>query len=146
MYEIQYRSSVPKLYQSDRGSLLSGVGKLKEVDCTPGWHKFQLEGTRKHVYAASRGVIKTVESNSVFVSEDIVSKKTIAPEVKKLRSIGADDVLRRQEIEAITTYLDGLGVKSFPDDDYTEITIKYLDLTTLKAVLSHVYHRALLVD
>jgi hypothetical protein len=145
VYKIRYQLCVPTLYQVPP-PLKSGFGKLLETNVSPGWHRLRLEGTKMTVVASSRGIVKAIDSSSLFMSEEIVPKEAIASEIKELRKMSADDILRRQEIEAITTYLDGLGVKSSPDDDYTEITIKYLDLTTLKAILSHVYHRALLVD
>lgn len=146
VYDIHYRESIPRAFSSTNSKPGRGIGKLVQIDHKPGWHKFKLSGNRKTVYVPSRGVIGPASSSSLFLSEEIVPKSEISSEVKKLRKIGLDDNLRKQEVEALMVFLNGVGVKAHHDDDYTEITIKYLDLTTFKAILSTVYQQALAID
>lgn len=146
VYEIQYRDSIPAPYKAKVSKPGRGIGKLVKIDHKPGWHKFSLSGNRRTVYAASKGIIGPATGSSLFLSEEIVPKAEISEEVKKLRKIGLDDSLRKQEVEALIVFLNGLGVKAHHDEDYTEITLKYLDIATFKAILANVYQQALIID
>jgi hypothetical protein len=67
----------------------------------------------------------------------------VPAEAKLLQDLGFDDNTRRMEMQIVVTFLEGLGVTSVPDDNFTSLTIPYKDIATLKAVVRSIYRQDL---